>query len=95
MAETGFSYAQLSILNRIAKHVASATEIHEATKRVLEWLAEECSMRRGVVTLMASSGEELKAMIAVGEIAGHQADLMRYKPGEGITGEVFATGEPV
>ena len=43
---------------------------------------------------MSETGEEIRAAFTVGGIPQSQSHKMRYKTGEGITGEVFATGKP-
>lgn len=95
MAEPGLTYEQLDLLRTVAKHLASAQDIQESLRTVVEWLAQYCAMSRGVITLVDDEGGELQATITVGHIPASRADLMRYRPGEGITGKVFASGEAV
>ncbi len=90
-----FSYEQLSLLNRLAIHLATADDVRPALSLVLEQLAQFCQMERGVITLMSESGEEVQADISVGAIPADTFSKMRYRAGEGITGKVFATGQPV
>lgn len=93
--EHSFPYERLVVLNRIADHLAGATDLREALSLVLEWLSRDCRMRRGVITLLSPRGDEVQAAITAGEITTVYLEKMRYKAGEGITGQVFATGEPV
>jgi len=91
MSETEFTYKQLKLLNKIANHLANAIDISETLTTMLHWLANDCDMERGVITITNNTGTEVQAEITVGEIHNIQSDKMRYKLGEGITGKVFAT----
>jgi Nif-specific regulatory protein len=95
MITQSFSRQQLELLTNIARHVADAEDVSNALRTVLEWLATNQGFERGVITLMSEDGSEVQADITVAEIPQSQSDKMRYQPGEGITGEVFATGNPV
>ena len=90
-----FSFERCRLLNRIARHLAAAEDIREALTSVLGWLSERCDMQRGVMTLVDTAAETLQAEITVGDISAFQTGKMRYKIGEGVTGEVFATGVPI
>ena len=90
-----FTYEQLDILNRVAVHLAEATRLREALTVVLDTLCAEAGMARGVITLMAPQGDEVSAAISAGDVSQAYLEKMRYKAGEGITGEVFATGQPI
>lgn len=95
VASPRLSYDELALLNRIATHLATSEDLCGALTVVLEWLSEFCSMQRGVIALMNPAGDEVQATIAAGAVPSTRTELMRYKPGEGITGQVFASGEPV
>ena len=95
MNDTSFSYEQLRLLADVATHLAGADNLERALRRVLEWLARDCAMHRGVITLRTETGTEVQADIAVGEIPSDKTGKMRYALGEGVTGRVFASGEPV
>ena len=90
-----FSLAQLRLLNRIAHHLGTADDLESALRLVLEWLEQKCAMNRGVITLMNDLDGELQASISVSSISEHFVDKMRYRPGEGVTGRVFAEMKPV
>ena len=93
-AERCFSYKQLDVLNRIAIHLAEAVDLRDALTVVLDTLFAEAGMARGVITLMTSRGDEVSAAITAGDVSPAYLEKMRYKAGEGITGEVFASGRP-
>ncbi|NOY82974.1 MAG: GAF domain-containing protein [Kiritimatiellaeota bacterium] len=90
-----FSYEQLRLLTRIARHLGAAEDVRQALGRVLEWLSDDFALRRGVIALMTEAGDEVQAGITVEDIPASRSVRMRYRAGEGITGRVFATGEPV
>jgi len=89
------TYAQLDMLRRIATYVATAVDLHDTLRTVLEWLSESAGMQRGVIALLAEDGGELQASITTGEVSAARSGRMRYRPGEGVTGKVLATGEPI
>ncbi len=93
--ETRFSPEQLALLAKIALHLAPAEDLGAALPQVLEWLAQKCAMSRGVIALMNEDGSELQAAITVSGISAASSGKMRYRPGEGITGTVFAEGQPL
>jgi len=93
--DAGFSYEQLDLLNRVALHLAEAEELREALAVVLDMLCAEAGMARGVITLMTPRGDEVSAAITAGDVSSAYLEKMRYKAGEGITGEVFASGRPI
>ncbi|MBN2451895.1 MAG: sigma 54-interacting transcriptional regulator [Lentisphaeria bacterium] len=89
-----FTYQQLSLLNGIAGHLAAASELRDALTVVLDMLCESAGMARGVITLLNSTGDEISAAITAGDISQAHLEKMRYKSGEGVTGQVFASGVP-
>lgn len=90
-----FSYPQLKLIARVAEHLALAGgDLAGALSQVLEWLESDCGMARGVITLMNEDGSEVQADIVCRTVPAKQHTKMRYRAGEGVTGQVFATGEP-
>ena len=94
-ADNTFTYEQLELLNRTAKHLATAEDLQRDLSTILDWLSERHGLRRGVIALMNEAGTEVQADVTVGDISAARAGLMRYRAGEGVTGRVFATGNPV
>ena len=92
--DSRFSYEQLHVLNRVARHLADAEDLQQALRLVLDWLAQKCAMDRGVIALMNEADAELQAAITVSGLAGDSAK-MRYRPGEGVTGSVFMDGTAI
>ena len=87
------SYEQLDLLRKIAKHVAVEEDIFSALQNIVQWLSEDSGLERGVISLLGENDEEIQAHITANEIPSSRSDRMRYRPGEGITGKVFTTGE--
>ena len=90
-----FSYEHLEFLNKIAIHLVGVKDLNRALIQVLDWLSEKWNMRRGVITLASRSGEKVQGNIFSNDIPPGLAQKMVYNEGEGITGNVFSTGESV
>ncbi len=90
-----FSYEQLDLLYRIAGHLAAATDQNRTLSSVLNWMNEDCGWRRGVITLMNEGGEEVQASLTSKDVPSAKSERMRYRHGEGVTGQVFSSGESV
>ncbi|MCF7854820.1 MAG: sigma 54-interacting transcriptional regulator [Candidatus Pacebacteria bacterium] len=95
MPEAQLTYEQLDLIRRIARLLATEVDIYHTLQSVVQWLAESCHMERGVIALLSENEEEVQGHITADAIPAARSDRMRYRPGEGITGRVFATGEPV
>ncbi len=91
----GFSYGQLDFLCRVSTHLAAATDQNRALSSILDWMARDCQWQRGVISLMSPDGSEVQAFLTSGDVPSARSGRMRYRPGEGITGQVFASGESV
>ncbi len=90
-----FPADELRLLNRISHHLANADDLRQTLSLVLDWLAEERGMQRGVISLINEENAELYASITGHDIEEINASKMRYRPGEGITGRVFSEKRPV
>ncbi|NLD61458.1 sigma 54-interacting transcriptional regulator [Candidatus Sumerlaeota bacterium] len=90
---TSLNNEQHQLLAQIALHLAQAESADEALAQVIEWLDTLCDLRRGVISLIDEVDHELKAEITASSVSPIAGRRMRYRPGEGITGQVFATGK--
>ncbi len=90
-----FTPEQHQLLAQIALLLAEAESVDEALAQVLEWLEMQCDLRRGVISLIDDINQELKAEITASSVSRLALQRMRYRPGEGITGQVFASGNPL
>jgi len=95
MPVSAFRYEQLDVIAKVATHLASAGDLRPALSQVLEWLAQDCAMERGVITLLSEDQTQVQAAITVNEIPAAILEKMRYRAGEGITGRVFETGTSI
>jgi len=93
--EMGVALPQLQLIARIARLLATSQDDTLLTlRRVLEWLDEDLELKRGVLTLADTAGEALAAQVTHG-VPPEQEDRMRYRPDEGITGQVYTSGQAV
>ncbi|MDD3617777.1 MAG: sigma 54-interacting transcriptional regulator [Desulfobulbaceae bacterium] len=84
----------LSCLYEITKQLASAHNLQDCLEKVVETLAREKDMTTGTVTIVNPHTGELEIEVAHG-ISAEARRRGRYKLGEGITGKVVVTGEPI
>jgi Nif-specific regulatory protein len=92
---TAMSHGQLALLARIASHLAEGEDTEGALAPVLHWLSEEQGLKRGVISLADEAGEVVEADIVAEGVSHLAAARMRYRTGEGVTGRVLASGQPV
>lgn len=84
----------LTCLYQITRHLASASNLQDCLENVMRTLAEVKGMDNGTVSIVNPSTGELEIEVAHG-ITAEARKRGRYKLGEGITGKVVATGEPI
>ena len=84
----------LSCLFEITKHLASSHSLQESLEKIMEILDREKGMYSGTVTIVNPTTGELEIEVAHG-ITADARRRGKYKIGEGITGKVVVTGEPI
>jgi len=84
----------LSCLYEITRHLASAVNMKNCLEEIVEILAVEKGMESGTVTIINPFTHQLEIEVAHG-ISDEARRKGRYKLGEGITGRVVATGNPI
>lgn len=84
----------LTCLYEITRHLASATNLQECLEKIVNTLAVLKAMDNGTITIINPTTGELEIEVAHG-ITAEAKRRGRYKLGEGITGKVVATGEPI
>ena len=86
---------QLNALYSITQVISSSFGQRQMLYEVLDVLNENLGMCRSVIMLSTREGSEL--VIEAAEKSGihSEADQVRYRRGEGITGKVLETGQPV
>ncbi|QJA05780.1 GAF domain-containing protein [Thermosulfurimonas marina] len=88
------SLEEITTLYEIASTLASTLELREALERTLSVLAERFKLKRGTITIFNPRTGEIQIEVAHG-LSEEARRRGRYRPGEGITGEVVATGQPI
>jgi len=85
---------ELTALYEISKVLASSLDLKTTTHQLMEILSQVLGMRRGTLTLLNQERGELAIEVAHG-LTPEEIARGRYKIGEGITGKVMETGEPI
>ncbi|MBN1306757.1 MAG: sigma 54-interacting transcriptional regulator [Chitinispirillaceae bacterium] len=88
------SFNGLAVLYQIAHLFASGNKLEEVMTTLLQILEEKAGMRRGMITILSPDSEELAVDVARG-LSDEEKRRGKYRPGEGITGRVVATGRPI
>src|SRR4051794_22677537 len=82
---------ELSVLMEIGQLLSSTLELREAFAKMMQIISEKLDMRRGQLVLLDESAGRLRTEAAIGMTAD-EIDRGKYALGEGITGNVVATG---
>ncbi len=85
---------ELTLLFEISQLLDGNPDIKTVIKPLLESMAENMGMHRGTITLMNRATQEISIQAAYG-LTDAEMSKGTYHIGEGITGRVVATGEPV
>ena len=85
---------ELSLLFEISKKLSESLDLKAALKFVLQVMAENMEMPRSALTILNRSSGEVVIEEAYGLLPDEQAKG-KYLIGEGITGKVIDTGQPV
>jgi Nif-specific regulatory protein len=89
------NFDALTALYEIARVLAGAGDsLERIMTEVLDILARYAEMKRGAIFILNPDQNELALDVAHG-FTEEQRTKGRYRPGEGITGKVVATGRPV
>jgi len=87
------TFEELAALHAIAKALAQPWDLREQLEQVLGEMSTRLGMQRGMISILDRDTGE-----AVLEVA-HEIDLegvdVSYRAGEGITGKVAQTGQPI
>jgi len=84
----------LTALYSITRQLASSLELRDCLQKSMEILAGEKGMENGTVSIVNPSTGKLEIEVAHG-ISAEGRRRGKYRIGEGITGRVVATGEPI
>jgi Nif-specific regulatory protein len=83
----------LSVLTDIAHILSSTLDLRQAFARIMQIISERRQMHRGTLVLLDDSTGRLRTETAYG-LTPEDIDRNRFALGEGITGNVAATGRP-
>ena len=92
--QSDLSFNGLAALYQIAHLLASGQELEQVMSSILEILEENAGMKRGMITILSPDNEELAVDVARG-LSDTDKKKGKYRIGEGITGQVVATGRPI
>ncbi|MHB8204580.1 MAG: nif-specific transcriptional activator NifA [Desulfomonilaceae bacterium] len=84
---------ELLLLFEISQILDQSIELGDVVGPVLEAIARRMGMMRGTITLLNRQSGEIMIETAHG-LSEVQKERGRYRPGEGITGQVVKTGRP-
>ncbi|MEI7898610.1 MAG: sigma 54-interacting transcriptional regulator [bacterium] len=85
---------ELKLLHSISTIVDQSIDIRSVVHPILEALAECLNFRLATITLLRKGGDDILIEAAHG-LTRAQAEMGRYKLGEGVTGKVVLSGEPM
>jgi Nif-specific regulatory protein len=85
---------ELTVLYEISQLIGSTLNCHDVLSDILGTFHSRLGMNRGTITLLKSQTGELEIRAAHG-MTEEEVKRGRYLVGEGITGKVVETGEPV
>src|SRR5947208_15628115 len=84
---------ELSILTELGQILSSTLELRDTFGRMMQIISDKLNMRRGTLVLLDESTGRLRTEAAVG-LTTDEMERGKYALGEGITGNVVATGRP-
>jgi len=87
-------FRELETLYNISNIIATGARQRQALAEVLDTLDSELGMSRAAITLLIPDGDNIMTEISHG-FSKQQSRNVRYKIGEGITGQVMQTGKPM
>jgi len=91
-SEKRFDY-ELSVLTEIGQILSSVLDLRQAFAKVMQLVSEKVNMHRGTLVLLDESTGRLRTEAAVG-LTPDEIERGKYALGEGVTGNVVATGRP-
>jgi Nif-specific regulatory protein len=86
--------AELEALYEVAKTLGSSLNIKETAQKAFEILHKLLDLNRATLVLKDLEGPDYSIWAAYG-LSADEIGRGRYKVGEGVTGKVLATGQPV
>lgn len=84
---------ELTILTELGRVLSSGLDLHSIFDQTMRVLAERLGMERGSMVLFDEATGKLQIEAALG-LTAEEIERGRYDVGEGITGQVVASGKP-
>ncbi|WP_432798400.1 sigma-54 interaction domain-containing protein [Poriferisphaera sp. WC338] len=84
---------ELDTLESITQILGDNLELHQVFQRAMTLLSEKLGIQRAALVLLDRSTDQLETFAAVG-LTSEEQSRGRYAIGEGVTGQVLATGQP-
>lgn len=85
---------ELTLLFEISQTLEESPELHDIISPVLEKLSDKLGMNHGTLALLNRETNEITIETSV-HLTENQQKKTKYKPGEGITGAVIQSGDPI
>lgn len=82
---------ELETLYRVSQVLSRSLNLHETLQGVLEQLHQSAGMERGMVTLKKPDSTE-QSVVALYGVEPSVVSKVRYRSGEGLVGNILATG---
>ena len=84
---------EMSVLTDVGRVLSSTLELREAFAQIMQVLINKLDLHRGSLVLLDETTGRLRIEAAVG-FTSEEIERGTYALGEGITGNVVATGRP-
>src|SRR5438874_12191402 len=84
---------ELSILTELGQILSSTLELRDTFGKMMQIISDKLNMHRGTLVLLDESTGRLRTEAAVG-LTSDEMERGKYALGEGIAGNVVATGRP-
>ena len=85
---------ELAVLREVGEAIGGALKLETVFEQTMDVLARELRMVRGTLVLKDRVSADLRIAAAHG-LSAEEKERGRYQIGEGVTGRVVSTGEPV
>lgn len=85
---------KVKVLTEISSALSNSLDIEKSLNSILKVLSDSLGMERGTITLVDPKTNELHIEVAHG-LTSKEKERGRYKIGEGITGKVVESGQPM
>ncbi len=82
---------ELVVLTEIGQLLSSTLELREAFGQMMQIISDKLGMKRGALAMLDESTGRLRTEAAVG-LTPEEIERAKYALGEGVTGNVVATG---